>query len=125
MPIAGRRAVIAGAALAALIPWASVAQAADGKLYVVAELVAKPGKEEALRGALSQFAPTVPSEPGCLAYQLFEDMKQPGRFLTYETWADEAALTAHLTAPKMKAAAPTMAAILAKPFGLTMLKRLV
>jgi quinol monooxygenase YgiN len=124
--VASRRAMLAGAAALSLLPWASAARAAeDGKLYVVAELVAKPGQEKTLRDALVAFAPTVPSEPGCISYQLFEDRKRPGRFLTEEIWADEASLMAHLVTPKMKAAAPQLAQILAQPFALTELTRLV
>lgn len=124
----GRRTVVAGAAalaLATLIPWARVSAAADGSLYVVAELIAAPGKEATLRTALIGAATKAPGEPGCLSYQLLEDQEKPGRFLTYENWTSVAALTAHLSSPSMKAAAPMLAKMLAKPFALTKLRRLV
>jgi quinol monooxygenase YgiN len=123
-----RRLVLAGAGaatLATLMPWAQVAKAADGSLFVIAELVARKGQEAALRDALTGFAKSAPQENGCLSYRLLEDVKHPGRFLTYESWTGEAALQAHLTSPAMAAARPTLGKILAKPFALTELKLLV
>ena len=120
-----RRSVLAMAAIAAAIPWASVSQAAEGRLHVIAELVATPGNEEMLRHALIGFAKGAPKEPGCLSYRLLEDQAKPGRFLTYEEWASDSALMAHLTSPAMKAALPTLTKILAQPFALTKLTLLV
>lgn len=123
-----RRLLLAGAGaatLATLLPWAQVAHAADGSLYVVAELVAKVGHEDTLRDALKKFAASAPTEAVCVSYRLLEDTKRAGRFLTYETWTSEAALKTHLSSPAMKAAGPTLAKILAKPFALTELKLLV
>ncbi len=124
-PISRRGTIFALAAIAAAIPWANVAQAADGKLYVIAELVARDGQEATLRAALISAAKAAPSEVGCISYELLQDRAKPGRFLTYETWTDAAALTAHLTSPQMKAAAPMLAKILAQPFAITKLQRLI
>jgi quinol monooxygenase YgiN len=55
-------------------------------------------------------------EPGCKRTSLLEDRKQAGRFLTFETWADQAAIEAHMTTPAIKAAGPMLVPILAKPF---------
>ena len=120
-----RRSFMGAAALAALLPWGSVAQAADGRLYVIAELIAKSGQEDTLRSGLVRAAQAAPKEAGCISYDLLEDDARPGRFLTFEYWTDEAALTAHLTSPAMKAAGPRLAKIQEAPFALTRLKRLV
>jgi quinol monooxygenase YgiN len=48
--------------------------------------------------------PSARKEPGCKHYSLLEDRKQAGRFLTFETWTDQAAIEAHMTTPAMKAA---------------------
>ena len=123
-----RRFVVAGATvagLAAMLPWAQVARAQDGSLFVIAELDARKGQEAALRDALVSFAKGATQERGCLSYHLHEDVARPGRFLTYESWTDEAALAAHLSSPAMAAAKPMMAKLLAKPFRLTRLRRLV
>ena len=105
------------AAFAAIAP----ARAAGGDLYVVAELVSKPDKAAALRELLVDFVAGARKEPGCKHYSLLEDSKQPGRFLTFETWADQAALDAHMTTPSIKAAGPKLEPILAKPFTQTFL----
>jgi hypothetical protein len=46
--------------------------AGDESLVVIAELVAKPGQEKALRDLLTPFAAQSRKEPGCLGYELLE-----------------------------------------------------
>lgn len=120
-----RRALLTVAGLAAVLPVATIAEAADGRLCVVAELIAKPGQEQLMRTALIPFAQGVPKEPGCVAYHLHEDLEKPGRFVTYEVWKDAAALAAHFQTPAMKAAGPQLAQMLAQPLGVSKLRRLV
>lgn len=122
---ASRRTILSLAAVAAVFPWASVAQAVDGKIYVIAELLAKPGEDATVRTALSNFARGVPKEPGCISYHLHEDVAAPGRFLTSEVWQDKAAIEAHFQTPAMKAAGPALAKLLAKPLGVTTMRLLV
>ena len=95
----------AGAAAAAFMAVAP-ANAADDAIYVIAELVAKPDKAEDLRKLLVDFVAGARKEPGCKHYSLLEDRKQASRFLTFETWADQAAIEAHMTTPAIKAAGP-------------------
>ena len=73
-------------------------------LQVVAVLVAKPGAEEVLRGALTALVPPTRQEPGCLAYELSESGSAPGTFLTVERWRDQADLDAHLQTPHVQQA---------------------
>lgn len=77
-------------------------------LQIIATLVATPGNESALRDALSAAVPAFRAENGCEAYVLLEDERRPGRFMTYETWADEAALAEHMKSPTMASLAPKM-----------------
>ena len=111
-------------ALAVLV--SGTARAADGAetLVVVAELVSKPDRADALRDLLVPFAEGSRHEPGCQHYTLMEDIHTPGRFLTYEIWTDQAALAAHMQTPAIKAAGAKLADILAKPFTQAMLKTL-
>jgi quinol monooxygenase YgiN len=88
----------AGSAAAAFMRVAP-ANAADDALYVIAELVAKPDKADDLRKLLVDFVASARKEPGCKHYSLLEDRKQAGRFLTFETWADQAAIEAHIDDP--------------------------
>ncbi len=114
-----RRTLICSAAAgsAAFAFAASAAEAAaDGNYYVIAELVSKPDQADALRAILVPFVEGARKEPGCIHYALLEDVKQPGRFLTFETWANEDALKAHMGTPEIKAAVPKLEPVLAKPF---------
>ena len=118
-----RRALVRSAAVGTAVAafWSAAATAADGSLYVIAELVSKPDQADALRNLLVPFAEGARKEPGCKHYALLEDKKQPGRFLTFETWADESALDAHMKTPAIQAAIPKLGPILAKPFTQIML----
>jgi len=73
-------------------------------LQVVAVLVAKPGSEEVVRGALTALVPPTRQEPGCLAYDLSESAAAPGTFLTVERWREQADLDAHLQTPHVQQA---------------------
>lgn len=78
------------------------------ELKIVATLVAKPGFEDQLRQLLEPAVHAFRQEPGCQGYALLEDRHQAGRFLTYETWADESALKQHMASPAMKALQPKL-----------------
>jgi quinol monooxygenase YgiN len=108
------RTAAVGSAVAAFA--ASAEAAVNGNYYVIAELVSKPDQVDALRAILVPFAAGARKEPGCVHYSLLEDQKQPGRFLTFETWANEDALKAHMVTPEIKAAVPKLEPVLAKPF---------
>jgi len=76
-------------------------------LQVVAVLVAQPGQEEVLRGALRALVPPTLQEPGCLSYQLFESGAAAGTFVTVERWRAQADLDAHLQTPHVAQALAT------------------
>ena len=119
MPTLDRRTLIRSAAIgSAVAAFAATAAeaAANGNYYVIAELVSKPDQAEALRNLMVPFVAGARKEPGCMHYSLLEDAKQPGRFLTFETWANEAALKAHMVTPEIQAAVPKLEPMLAKPF---------
>jgi len=120
-----RRTLVQSAALGSLFAGflqSRTAEAAgDGLLYVIAEIVAKPGSADAVRGLLVPFVEKSRSEPGCKSYTLLEVQSEPGRFLTFESWTDKAALDAHMTTPHIKEIVPKLTDILAKPFTQTFL----
>lgn len=84
-------------------------------LNVVAIMKAAPGKEAQLHALLQEALPEFQQEPGCQAYTLLADLEDPTRFVSYERWDDEAALQAHMKAPTLTAAMPTLEKILAEP----------
>jgi quinol monooxygenase YgiN len=70
-------------------------------LTVVAQLRAKPGKEQVLSQALTALVAPTSREPGCVTYDLHVDVDDPASFCLYEIWRsrDEHAAnlqTAHL-----------------------------
>ncbi|MPQ85054.1 antibiotic biosynthesis monooxygenase [Pseudomonas sp. MAFF 730085] len=84
-------------------------------LNVVAIMKAKPGKEAELHSLLQDALPHFQQEPGCQAYALLTDLEDPTRFISYESWDDEAALQAHMKAPTLTNAMPALEKILAEP----------
>lgn len=121
-PLACRLLLLAALALPAA--FTVPVQAAEGPVTVIAELVSKPERADALRELMVAFAEGSRHEPGCLHYVLTEDAKHSGRFLTFEVWADQAAIDAHMVTPAIKAAVPKLGDILAKPFTQAFLKTL-
>ena len=45
-----------------------------------------------------------------------EDEKQPGRFLTFESWTGHPALEQHMKTPHIAALEPKLESVLGKPF---------
>ncbi|TCT13671.1 quinol monooxygenase YgiN [Tepidamorphus gemmatus] len=43
------------------------------------------------------------AEPGCLRYQVYEAMFEPGRVLVHQHWASEEALAEHTRQPHLRA----------------------
>jgi quinol monooxygenase YgiN len=64
--------------------------------YITAELKAKHlDKLEATIDALKVLCEHTMAEPGCTMFTLHLDAKQPGRFVLWERFDDEAAFKAH------------------------------
>ena len=61
-----------------------------GAYAVVAEVRAKPGKENELRQATLPLVAAVRREPNNLLYFLHEDRESPGHFVFYEIFASRA-----------------------------------
>ncbi|MCZ2495839.1 antibiotic biosynthesis monooxygenase [Xylophilus sp. Kf1] len=81
-------------------------------LQIVATMVARPDQADAVRALLVATIDDFRVEPGCSGYILTEDRRRPGRFMTYETWSDEAALAAHMHSPAMTALGPKLTPLL-------------
>lgn len=73
-------------------------------LRVIAEIIAKPGSEDVIRGALSQLASATRSEDGCSTYELFESAAAPGTFFTLESWHGQVELDSHMQTDHVAAA---------------------
>ncbi|WP_411885313.1 putative quinol monooxygenase [Polaromonas sp. YR568] len=74
-----------------------------GKAFsVIAEVRAKPGKEDELRKATLPLVAQVRREPDNLLYFLHEDHQAPGRFVFYEIFASQAGFEAHNLTPHVQ-----------------------
>jgi quinol monooxygenase YgiN len=54
------------------------------------------GGEDELGSELRALVAPTRQEPGCLAYELHRDPKEPQKFMFYEKFKDQDAFTAHL-----------------------------
>lgn len=75
----------------------------SGAYAVVAEVRAKPGKENELRAATLPLVAAVRGEPNNLLYFLHEDRETPGHFIFYEIFASQADFEAHNATPHVQA----------------------
>ena len=71
-------------------------------LTVVAEVQAKPGKEEELRATLMELIGPTRREDGCVQYDLHVHTSQPGRYVFYENWTSAEALARHAASDHLK-----------------------
>ncbi|WP_244941289.1 putative quinol monooxygenase [Bradyrhizobium yuanmingense] len=74
----------------------------EGAYSVVAQVRAKPGKEDMLRAATLPLIDLVRSDPKNLVYFLQEDRANPGHFIFYEVFASQADFDAHNAMPYVK-----------------------
>ncbi|WP_458098374.1 putative quinol monooxygenase [Roseomonas sp. WA12] len=73
-----------------------------GAFCAVAQIRAKPGKEEALRAETLPLIEQVRLDPKNLVYFLQEDRDYPGHFVFYEIFATEEDFMAHNEKPYVK-----------------------
>jgi quinol monooxygenase YgiN len=66
------------------------------EFVVIARYQARAGAEGRVEAALKEMRKPSRAEPGNLDYQVMRDPGQPGVFVLYERYADEAAFQAHL-----------------------------
>jgi len=69
---------------------------------LVARWTAAPGNEERVERTLLALAAATREEPGCRIYRPTRSVDDPGVFLIYEEYDDEAALEAHSASEHFK-----------------------
>lgn len=78
---------------------AKSAQANKDSVIVIAHFTAKPGKEGELQDFLQSLVAPTRSEPGCVRYEVNQDLDDPSTFTFVETFADKAGFDAHCATP--------------------------
>ncbi len=72
-------------------------------LSLVVTLRVRPGlREEFLTAIREQAETSMREEPGCLRFDVCEDVDDPDRFVFYEVYRDDAALDAHRATPHFR-----------------------
>jgi quinol monooxygenase YgiN len=84
-------------------------------LTVVAEIQAKPGKEDALRRAVLALIEPTRKEDGCVQYDLHVHTSDPSRFVFYENWTSQAHLDRHAESPHIQEFRIAIADLVAAP----------
>lgn len=84
-------------------------------LTVVAQIQAKPGKEEDVRRLLLTLIEPTRKEEGCVQYDLHVHTGDPSRFVFYENWTSRDHLDRHLASPHLTAAVAAAGDLLAAP----------
>lgn len=64
-------------------------------ITVIAEYLARPGKGDEVADVLALHVTATRNEPGCLQFSAHRSREEADRFVLYEQYVDEAALTAH------------------------------
>ncbi|RQH11080.1 antibiotic biosynthesis monooxygenase [Bradyrhizobium sp. RP6] len=100
--LAASMAMTAPSAVAEEAPRVRYQEIPDGAYSVVAQVRAKPGKEDALRAATLPLIALVRGDPHNLVYFLQEDRARPGHFIFYEVFASQADFDAHNAMPYVK-----------------------
>ena len=70
-------------------------------LTVVAELHAKPGKEDELRRELLAVVEPTRKDEGCVQYNLHVATDDAGHFVFYENWTSRETLDRHMATPHL------------------------
>jgi quinol monooxygenase YgiN len=84
-------------------------------LTVVAEMQAKPGKEEDLRRAVLALIEPTRREDGCVQYDLHVHSSNPTRFVFYENWTSREHLDRHAASTHLQKFRAVSADLLAEP----------
>lgn len=84
-------------------------------VHVLARITALPTSVDATREILVDLVARSRSEPGCVAYDLFQQDGAAHVFQTVEAWRDGTAADAHMTSPHVAAAVAKVGGLLGAP----------
>jgi quinol monooxygenase YgiN len=87
----------------------------NGKVTVIAQIRAKPGREQEVKQALLALCGPTRAEKGCINYDLHQSANDAALFLFHENWASKADLDAHSQSPHLQAWRKRAAELLVEP----------
>jgi quinol monooxygenase YgiN len=71
------------------------------QIAIVVKVTAAEGKRDEVLAVLGRLVEAAKDEPGTLEYVVMADASRPNLVLSYELYADQAALDAHASSPTM------------------------
>ena len=69
-------------------------------IRLVVTLEAFPGNRDAMFSAYQKRCPSVREQPGCIEFELFQNIENPDQFVLVEGWADDQALAVHVASSR-------------------------
>lgn len=87
----------------------------DDPITVVARIVARPERVDALQALLASLVVPTRAEAGCLDYGFYQDADHPTHFVSIERWTSASAAAAHMQSPHVRAALAAVGPLLAEP----------
>ena len=82
---------------------------------IVARDYFQPGKKEEAMKLFAEVIAETRKEPGCISYEVHQALDDPDSTAMIETWADQAAMDAHINSEHFKRIIPQIGALTAKP----------
>jgi quinol monooxygenase YgiN len=93
-------------------------------LAVIAQIKAKPGKENSVRQELLSLVAPSRKDTGCLNYDLHQGLDNPALFLFHENWTSKAHLDQHLQKPDLQAVLARVSQLVAEPPQITLWEKI-
>lgn len=94
----------------------------NSPIVVMARVIAKPGKEDRVKFALSALVAPTRKEAGCISYNFYQTSYDNRVFISHEIWRDHQAFAEHLKAPYIVTLQETGADLLVQPLEVTFLE---
>ena len=94
---------------------------ADERVFLIAWLKPKPGREDELAQLLEGMCAPSRAEEGCVFYNLFQSADEEGVFHFIECWKTQAALDAHREEEHYKEFRARLPDLIAEPVGVKFL----
>ena len=88
-------------------------------IIIAGEVSIQPEKREEALVVVQRYAAISQAEDGCLHYQFYSDLADPGTLFIFEKWASEEALAAHGSSDDMAWFRAQLPNFLAEPPALT------
>ena len=95
---------------------------ADERVFLIAWLKPKPGREDEMAELLGGMCAPSRAEAGCIFYNLYRSTDEAGAFHFIECWKSQAALDAHREEPHYKNFREKLPDLLAEPVGVKFLE---